>query len=275
MLDEHGEPIWRPSAIVKLSLPRLRLLKFNAILLLLVFAGMGLFVVLRPSPPAVVVLPLPNGWPAPKSSMLARWRSVVPGWLWRLRDSLRRPRKVIRLDAAMIAFRDLPASSLAGLWLGAPQFADANGHQVWIVGEDKLSRLRNRLERSPANEMVAFPRVDTANGMKAVMSVGSSFSIEGTQHQVGLVVDFLPRILRNCTDLTAIIALTEAVTNRIVAPAGLPESNVVSIQTNLIVAARFQIPKGSGVFLLNESNGAMHGKRIGVMISATLPPAKK
>ena len=75
--------------------------------------------------------------------------------------------------------------------------------------------------------------------------------------------------------LTAIIALTEAVTNRIVAPSGLPVSNVVSIQTNLIVAARFQIPKGSGVFLLNESDGVMHGKRIGVMISATLPPVKR
>src|SRR5713226_5211105 len=260
---------------MKLSLPRVRLLKFNAILLLLVFAGMGLFVVLRPSPPAVVVLPLPNGWPAPKASMLARWRAVVPGWLWRLRDSLRGPRKVIRLDAAMIGFRDLPEPSLAGLWLGAPQFADANGHQVWIVSESKLSRLRNRLERAPANEMVAFPRVDPADGMKAVMSVGSSFSIEGAQHQVGLVMDFLPRILRDSTDLTAIIALTEAVNNRIVAPAGLPESNAVSIQTNLIVAARFQIPKGSGVFLLNESDGVMHGKRIGVMISATLPPVKK
>jgi len=275
VLNERGEPIWRPSEIVKLSSPRLRLLKFNAILLLLVLAGMGLFVVLRPSRPAVEVLPLPNGWPAPKPSMLARWRSVVPGWLWRLRVSLRGPRKVIRLDAAMIGFRDLPETSLAGLWLGAPQFADANGHQVWIVSESKLSRLRNRLERAPANEMVAFPRVDTANGMKAVMSVGSSFSIEGAQHQVGLVMDFLPRILRDSTDLAAIIALTEAVTNRIVAPAGLPESNAVSIQTNLIVAARFQIPKGSGVFLLNESNGTMHGKRIGVMISATLPPVKR
>ncbi len=145
---------------MKLSSPRLRLLKFNAILLLLVFAGMGLFVVLRPSPPAVLVLPLPNGWPAPKPPMLGRWRVVVPGWLWRLRDSLRGPRKVIRLDAAMIGFRDSPESGL-GLWLGAPQFAETNGLQVWIVGESKLSRLRNRLERSPANEMVAFPRVDT------------------------------------------------------------------------------------------------------------------
>jgi hypothetical protein len=260
---------------VKLSSPRLRLLKFNAILLLLVFAGMGLFVVLRPSPPAVVVLPLPNGWPAPKPSVLARWRSVVPGWLWRLRDSLHRPRKVIRLDAAMIGFRDLPASGLAGLWLGAPQFADANGHQVWIVGESKLSRLRNRLERAPANEMVAFPRVDTANGIRAQMFSGGAVYVQGTQCNVGLAMDFLPRVRSDSIDLTTIIALTEAVTNRMVAPAGSPESNVVSIQTNLIVAARIQIPQGSGVFLLDESNRGMHGKRIGVIISATVPQLKK
>jgi len=259
---------------MKLSSPRLRLLKFNAILLLLVFAGMGLFVVLRPSPPAVLVLPLPNGWPAPKPPMLGRWRVVVPGWLWRLRDSLRGPRKVIRLDAAMIGFRDSPESGL-GLWLGAPQFAETNGLQVWIVGESKLSRLRNRLERSPANEMVAFPRVDTANGIRAQMFSGGAVSVQGTQRNVGLAMDFLPRVRRNSTDLTTIIALTEAMTNHMVASAGLTESNVVSVQTNLILAARIQIPNGSGVFLLNDSNGAMHGKRIGVMISATPPQPKK
>jgi len=275
VLDERGEPISRPAEIVKLSSPRFRLLKFNAILLLLVFAAMGLFVVLRPSPPAVVVLPLPNGLPAPKPSMLARWRAVVPGWLWRLRDSLRGPRKVVRLDAAIIGFDDLPGSSLAALWLGAPQFADTNGHQVWILGESKLSRLRNRLERSPANEMVAFPRVDTADGIEAQIFSGGTVYVQGAQRNVGLAMDFLPRVRRNSTDLTTIIALTEAVTNRTVAPAGLPETDVVSIQTNLIVAARIQIPRGSGVFLLDESTRAMHGKRIGVMISATLPPPKK
>jgi len=274
VFDERGEPICRPSEIMKLSSPRLRLLKFNAILLLLVFAGMGLFVVLRPSPPAVMVLPLPNGWPAPKPPMLGRWRAVVPGWLWRLRDSLRGPRKVIRLDAAMIGFRDLPESGL-GLWLGAPQFAETNGLQVWIVGESKLSRLRNRLERSPANEMVAFPRVDTADGIRAQMFSGGAVSVQGTQRNVGLAMDFLPRVRRNSTDLTTIIALTEAMTNHMVASAGLTESNVVSVQTNLILAARIQIPNGSGVFLLDDSNGVMHGKRIGVMISATPPQPKK
>jgi len=260
---------------VKLSSPRLRLLKFNAILLLLVFAGMGLFVVLRPSPPAVEVLPLPNGWPAPKPSMLARWRTVVPGWFWRLRGSLRGPRKVIRLDAAIIGFRDLPEPSLAGLWMGAPQFADANGHQVWIVSESKLSRLRNRLERAPANDMVAFARVDTAEGLQTQLFTGGTVYVQGTQLNVGFTVDFLPRVRRDSIDLTTVIALKEALTNRVVASPGLPETNVVSIRTNLIVAARFQIPKGSGVFLLNESDGVMHGKRIGVMISATLPPPKK
>src|SRR5712692_7792080 len=238
---------------MKLSSPRLHLLKFNAILLLLVFAGMGLFVVLRPPPPAVEVLPLPNGWPAPKPSMLARWRAVVPGWLWRLRDAVRGPRKLIRLDAAVIGFKDLRESSLPGLWLGAAQFADANGHQVWIVGESKLSRLRNRLERAPANEMVAFPRVDTADGIQhAQMFTGGTVYVQGVQRNVGLTMDFLPRILRNSTELTTIIALTEAATNRVVASPGLPETSVVSIQTNLIVAARIQIPQGSGVFLLNN-----------------------
>ncbi len=260
---------------MKLASARLRLLKFNAILLLLIFVGMGLVFVLRPSPPAVVVLPLPNGWPTPRRSLLDTFRGFVPMWLWRVRDSLRGPRKVIRLDAATIGFKDLSESGLPGLWLGAAQFAETNGLQVWIVGESKLSRLRNRLERVPANDMVAFARVDTAEGLQTQLFTGGTVYVQGAQLNVGFTVDFLPRVRRDSIDLTTVIALKEALTNRVVASPGLPETNVVSIQTNLIVAARFQIPKGSGVFLLNESNGAMHGKRIGVMISATLPPVKK
>jgi hypothetical protein len=41
---------------------------------------------------------------------------------------------------------------------------------------------------------------------------------------------------------------------------------MISLQTNLDVAVRLQIPKGSGVFMVNAAPLDPNGKRIGVII---------
>jgi len=43
----------------------------------------------------------------------------------------------------------------------------------------------------------------------------------------------------------------------------------VSIRTNVAVAARIQIPKGSGAFLFNDDRGVTNARRVAVMISAS------
>jgi hypothetical protein len=100
------------------------------------------------------------------------------------------------------------------------------------------------------------------------MSVVNTGSVGGTPSNVGLVLDFLARVRREATDLTTVMTVTEAVTNWQAVTARSVPTNVVSTQTNLALAARIQIPKGSGVFLLQPSQGGTNGKSIAVLISA-------
>jgi hypothetical protein len=67
----------------------------------------------------------------------------------------------------------------------------------------------------------------------------------------------------DATDLSAVILRTE------------PGSEMPSTRTNLLVSARIQIPKGSGVFLLKNSSEISDGKTFGVLISVTLLPRRK
>jgi len=43
-------------------------------------------------------------------------------------------------------------------------------------------------------------------------------------------------------------------------------ANSLSIRTNLDIAAKLRIPKGSGLFLLNRQTDGVEGKRFGVLI---------
>ena len=78
-------------------------------------------------------------------------------------------------------------------------------------------------------------------------------------------LDCFPRIRRQSTDLFVDVTFSEATTN----PAGaatLAPPAVISIQTNLDIAARVQIPKGSGVLLLKGVPGDANQKVYGLMI---------
>ena len=244
-------------------------LKVVCILLVLAFAVVSFVVIFRPAQPTVVLMPLPDGFPARKPSLLARMTWVVPLWAWRLRDSIRVPLQVITLDAAIFDIEGPSDSTLSSLSLGKSEFADPSGFQVWIFPGSDVIPLRRRLEDTPGYRLITRPRVTTAHGIQSQMSVVSTVSIGGSASNVGLIVDFLPRVRRHATDLTMIMTGTEAVTNRYAAPAGFPQTNTVLIQTNFAVAARIQIPNGKGVFLLQPNPIGANGKATGFLISAT------
>jgi len=106
------------------------------------------------------------------------------------------------------------------------------------------------------------------------MYVGNTLSIGATPGNAAVVMDFSPRVRRDSTDLTAFITVSEAMTNQTAPMAGQASINAVSIQTNFAAAARVQIPHGSGVFPLNDGRAVANGKRVGVLISVTLPQPK-
>jgi hypothetical protein len=249
-----------------------RSISFRLILTLVFLAvAVGVLVVLvRPTLLPVSIIPMPTGFPTRKPTFLDRCQRAVPLWAWRLKDSILGPRQVITLDAAIFEFRGSSDSALSSLSWGRPEYADTNGLRIWMLGESDRGALRRRLEQTPGCRLVSSPRVTTAHGIQSQVSEVNTKLLDGTPSNVGLVLDFLPRVRREATDLTTIMTVTEAVTNWQAVTARSLQTNVVSTQTNLALAARIQIPKGSDVFLLQPNQGGTNGKSIAVLISAKM-----
>ncbi len=260
---------WRSEA-VRIYPVWSRLLKSPLIGTALLFASLGVVFIFRPSPPVpAVVMPLPNGIPAQKPTLLERSIPPTWGWAWRLKDLVFGRIKPITLKAAIIDCRGLSNSVSPLLLLREPQFATTNGLQVWILSEDELDAVRRGLLQTPGNEILAQPRVLGGDGIECILYEGTTLSVDGIQRAVGFNADFLPRLRRDSTDLFVVITHTAAVINQGTATTGLPVAQSVSIRTNVLVAARIQIPKGSGAFLLNDDRGVTNGRRVAVTISAT------
>ena len=196
-------------------------------------------------------------------------------WVWRLKQSLFGPAKAIELDSAIFELKARPTSGLPDYLLGKPDLTNTNGLQVWIIDKDELFALRRGLSMAPGNKMISRPRVSTAHGIQGTLSVGGNIAVDGTQRWCGVVMEFSPRVSRHSTDLTMITTLSEAVTNEVAGSVNHPGTNFVSVRTNLALAARIQIPNGSGVFLLNNGQDGKNEKRMGILISASQPRTKK
>jgi hypothetical protein len=241
----------------------------------------SLFLALRSTPPAplapVIVMPQPYSIPRSRGALFERWvpSQLSWAWLWHLKETFQGRPKVCDLAAAVIDFTGSGDSFLTNFFMPEPEYADATGLRIWLLSEAKLSALRRDLGQTSGAELLYSPRIATADGMQARLIVGSAFPIMGIPTRVGLAVDFLPRVRPNGTDVTTIITLTEAITNSADATAGSSATGATVIQTNLEVAARVQIPKGSGALLLEGPSAAANHKRIGVILSVTTPKPKK
>jgi len=85
-----------------------------------------------------------------------------------------------------------------------------------------------------------------------------------------LTLGCFARVRPDSTDLFASILLSEIVSNAAARPGGSSLVSV-SIQTNIDAALRVQIPKGCGMFLLDEVPAGSSRKRIGVIIDPPQP----
>ncbi len=248
--------------------PRSRRFKPILIALFAVLLFVGLAVFLVPPPPTVVISPLPHGWPSVKRNLSDRIMGAMPVWVWRLKDSLLGPAKRILLKSVILDCRGLSNSLPSVLLLGEAQFTDPNGRKVWIFGNGELDELHRRLEQMPGNAALSSPRMDTADGVEAQMFAGETVSIGGSNRQTGLTLDYCPHLHRRSTDLRVIITLCSPVKKPSRTKEEQAASEVLSIQTNLSLSARMQIPNGHGVFLLDAAQDVPTEKRIGILISA-------
>jgi len=255
-----------------------RLITLSCFIIVLV---VGYLLVLCPAPPAppapVIVMPLPYRIPPQKLSLFDTWVPQKPGWawLWRLKSLIVGLQKHIHITATFIDLTNSGESFLTNAALAKPQFTNTNGLRVWLLGDKELTALRRNLERTPGTDLLTSAGITTASGMEARLFSGNTIPINGFPTSVGLSVDLLPRARRDATDVTTIITFSEAVTNQPGATPGPSQTGAVSMQTNLAVAARIQVPKAMGVFLLDAGSGAPHPKRIGVILSITPPAPQK
>lgn len=232
---------------------------------LVVGVGAALAVAFCPRTPTapVLVLRRPLTMPSPLLDRVLRFIPATPswGWFWRAREVVfgrRKPVNVFTEILALDASRD-PAARLAP---GAPTFSDPRGLRVWLLGGADIKSLRQRLEDAPGTEVLSRPRVTTADECAASLFQGYSVSINGVTSPVGHAFECYPRVHRQATDLIAAVTLSEAITN---AAAGDRPSSI-SIRTNLDLALRLQIPKGSGAFLLDVRPREAGARQIAVLL---------
>lgn len=214
-----------------------------------------------------MVQPLLNGITPYKPSIIHRWIPPTWGWFWRLKETLLGRKENILLHSTIFECRALSNPPSASLSLGEPQFKDASGLEVWLLGESELASLRRRLEQTSGSSILSSPRVLTSDRVGSSLGMTTTILIDGAPRDVGLTAAFLPFVRRKETDLSAVFTQTSTVTNR--------DSAAISLRTNFTVGARFQIPRGSGVFLLHPGQNTERDARIAIVISATFPAAKK
>jgi hypothetical protein len=223
----------------------------------------------QPKPPPFLVLHQPFSRPLPLRDRLVQWIPAASSWSWvpHLEDVLLGRRKPINVYADIIALPNSAGGTLpSSLALGKPSFSATNGLQVWLLGDREVRSLRDCLKRTRGSDSLNHPRISTADGVEASIFVGESILLNGLTNEVGLKAAFFARVRSDSTDLFAVISFSELVTNQTRVPNALTATSVVSVQTNMDIAARLQVPKGKGILLLDGNSVGAARKRFGALI---------
>jgi hypothetical protein len=243
-------------------------------LLLLTCVGAGVVAVLRPAPPAAfIVLHRPFQMPVPFRDRVNWWIPQTTGWAWawRLEQVVFGQRKPVNIYAEIVSLASSTRVADFGLDGGARSFTDTNSLQVWLLSPEQLKALREHLRQTGGAEVVARPRISTAEGIQSSLFQGQTVSLGGPSRRVGLAIDCCALVHADAIDLTARISLSELVTNQSVAPHEFSPLAEVSVQTNLDAAVRLQVPKGNGIFLFDGSFRESGRKPVGVLIEPPQP----
>jgi len=241
--------------------------------LLLTCAAMGALVLFpRRKPPPFVVLRQPLKFPVSFRDRVGRWIPPTKSWAWawRLEQGVFGRRKAVNINAEILTLAHSSPDTVSSLVLGIPNFSDTNGLQAWLLGAGELKILREHLKQTHGAAVLLHPRISTADGIEAGLFQGESVLLSGSTNQVGLTLGCFARVRPDSTDLFASILLSEIVSNAAARPGGSSLVSV-SIQTNIDAALRAQIPKGCGMFLLDEVPAGSSRKRIGVIIDPPQP----
>src|SRR4051794_11754647 len=260
---------------MKLSSARLGQSKliFGLGTLLIVGGFLCFYPVRRETLQPIVVLPFPYSIPPQKGPLPDRWIPRSWGWLWRTKEIILGRPRIVTLQPSVFEFIHPADSLLVDHVLGTPGFQNTNGLKIWLAPQPLIRELRQSLEQTNISRLVVTAQITTGDKGQASMSCSETVPINGTNQEFGLKADFLPLIHPESVDLMSILTVSELHTNR-VGPVEQAQSVGLSVRTNLGVAARLQIPRGSGVFILQSSTAFAEGKVIGLILTSDLPKRK-
>lgn len=268
-MNDQCEPV--PESTTRRGSRRLRW-KLGAAALGGLFTVICAYPILRPQPEPGSVMLL-EGFPKPRRSfgLLSRLPPAVQSRVYRVKYGLFGPPQAVNLNASILHF-DLPPQTVCSiLSMRESAFTGTNGLQVWLLATNDLQVLFLHAAEFSDTQQIASPRISTAHGIRASMSVSKSISINGVQKPLGLTVDCLPYARKHSLDLTTRMTLTEAVTSLLQGGSMSTNANII-IQTNSFGPLRIQIPDGSGVFMLHESASPSASR--GVFLSPSVPRKK-
>lgn len=240
-----------------------RRIKMMGLVAGVVVGAIFVFSVVRDSRPREPVLFLPYPYRAPVG-WFDRIATMVPmscGWFWRFMDRFRGP--TVTLEAWVVELKtnvvnqspnSLGINPQRDLGLGQPAVESTKGAMVWRLGPNEISALQNRLKKRSDVQVLA-PSVSTSDSIQGTMFYGNTVSVSGAKVDVGLKVDFYPRVKGGSLDLLAEVMSSELLTNSEI------------IRTNIALAARLQLSNGCGVFVVPTNTA---GNVYGVILSGNL-----
>lgn len=256
---------------------------------LLVLAA-GMVFVLKPEPSGVERLDVPKGWPNQKGSFKNSVVRRMPVWVWRVRDWVRGPRRGVMIQTRFATLERWSEAETELLGLSAPALADTNGLRVWFIPSNQVTQVRLALFRGARATMLSSPRVQTADGIPAMLMTGVPGGGSGASFSVEITGWFEPVIRGEVLDLKAIFSCvatpqtgppgsTQFPTGtRAVASVSWTSTNgpsSVPLTTQLDpVGVRVQLHEGEEMLVVQEKRAALGGRPFVILVKAA-PMAKK
>jgi len=225
-------------------------------------------------PPSVAILPSDYRIQPQKLPIPDRWISRKWGWYWRLKQRVFGPPKIVNLIATVFEFSAPPEELLSSLGAGEATFTNSSGAHVWVADQTAIVQMKQRVAHSNGFRVTAAPQITSADAAHCRIMQSQRVLVNGAPTDTGVVLDCLPRVHKDRTDLTVVLRVTEPFTN-IFGVNMFASSNVdISVLTNFEVAARLQIPPGGGVLLLDGAHSSDAGRATGVFISTDIAGPK-
>ncbi len=191
----------------------------------------------------ILILAIPDTQP-PRFTWLTP-QQVQPGPIEKLRDRFMRwtsplwrgywsRQPLVFVSSTLL---NVPTTSASQFELGAPIATNNHGAMVWMLSAAEHTTLREKLKTMPKEMILGSPRVQTAAGTRAGVSM-----LNG---QAGLTMNLMAKASRASWMLTMGATLTES--------AQPATSNLMALQTNFAVTCRAMIPN-AGALVMRSAN---------------------